>query len=133
MASQDQVKRYLAYWLQLGKSLVLDRDEVVSPEPITGDRYSPEFESCWQRILATGGRNCYLEGTLQTISDLLSPTWDIADCARCSMPVPMMQLGVQPNVCPCFDLPTWPNTDLPAPRMPVDTNDRLEKIRKRLS
>ncbi len=132
MASQEQVKRYLAYWLQLGKSLVLDRGEILQPRPIEGDHYSREFEACWQRILAVGGENCYLEGTLQTLSDLLSETWDIADCARCTMPVPIVNMGVQPNGCPCFDLPTWPNTDLPSPRMPVDSRGQLEQIRRRL-
>lgn len=132
MASQDQVKRYLAYWLQLGKSLVLNQGETLQPKPIEGDHYSSEFEACWQRILSVGGENCYLEGTLQTISDLLSQAWDITDCARCAMPVPMVSVGLQSNSCPCSDLPTWPNTELPLPRMPVDSRGQLDQIRQRL-
>ena len=134
MASSDQVKQYLAYWLQLGKRLVLDRGQSVLPQPvITGDRYSAEFEDCWQRILQVNGQGCYLEGTIQTVADLLSSNWDITACARCAMPVPILNVGVHPNACPCFDLPTWPNPDLPQPRSPVDSRAQLEQIRQRLS
>ncbi|MDY7020242.1 MAG: hypothetical protein SWJ54_02625 [Cyanobacteriota bacterium] len=54
MASSRQVKRYLAYWLQLGKSVVLHSgDQKRCPKPIyEGNRYSSEFEQCWQEILS---------------------------------------------------------------------------------
>lgn len=45
----------------------------------------------------------------------------------------MLSLGVQSGPCPCFDLPTWPNLDLPLPRLPVDSRSHLEQIRARLS
>ncbi|HEY9659576.1 MAG TPA: hypothetical protein V6C65_14045, partial [Allocoleopsis sp.] len=85
MASSDQVRRYLAYWFQLGKPVVIKNGETqILPQPvIQGDRYSPEFEACWQRIAAQDGRNCYLEGTAQTIEELLTPMWEIDPCARC--------------------------------------------------
>ncbi|NJO80527.1 MAG: hypothetical protein HC827_19830 [Cyanobacteria bacterium RM1_2_2] len=134
MASSDQVKQYLAYWFQLGKRLKFDRGEAVLPQPvIQGNRYSPEFEACWQQALRVEGRDCYLEGTDQTVADLLSSNWDVTDCARCGMPVPTINLGVQPGSCPCFDLSTWPNPDLPQPRSPVDSRTQLEQIRDRLS
>ncbi|MBF2047998.1 MAG: hypothetical protein IGS54_11645 [Elainella sp. C42_A2020_010] len=134
MASPEQVKQYLAYWFQLGKPLIFDQGESVLPQPVVeGDHYSPEFEACWQRILASGGSNCYLDGTIQTIGELLSEKWEMAGCARCGMPVPMLSLGVQSGPCPCFDLPTWPNLDLPLPRLPVDSRSHLEQIRARLS
>ncbi len=135
MASSDQVKRYLAYWFQLGKPVVINNGETqVLPQPvIQGDRYSPEFEICWQRISAKGGRDCYLEGTIQTIEELLSPTWEIDPCARCEMPVPVMSLGFHSFPCPCFDLPSWPNSDLPQPRSPVDSRAKLDQIRSRLT
>ncbi|MFM7423417.1 MAG: hypothetical protein ACKO7W_00180 [Elainella sp.] len=134
MAAPQQVKDYLAYWFQLGKHLKFDDGHTVLPQPIiTGDQYSPEFEACWQQILASSGANCYLEGTIQSVADLLSGRWDLQSCARCSMPVPILVLGIQDSSCPCADLPNWPNTDLPQPRSPVDSRSQLEQIRARLT
>jgi hypothetical protein len=133
MASPDQVKQYLAYWFQLGKRLVLAHGQTVLPQPIIeGNRYSDEFEACWQQVMAVNGRNAYLEGTIQTVQELLSDSWDVMDCARCGMPVPMISFGVQTGPCPCFDLPNWPNQDLPQPRMPIDSRKQLDQIRQRL-
>lgn len=133
MASPDQVKQYLAYWFQLGKRLNLEQDRSVLPPVFTENHYSPAFEACWQQVLQVGGRDCYLDGTTQSLEELFSPRWDISDCARCSMPVPILNLGVWTTACPCFDLPTWPNTDLPQPRSAIDNHTQLSKIRERLS
>lgn len=152
MASPDQVKQYLAYWFQLGKPLMVvhqanrsgasqqadgkdDRAKFLPQSVIHGDRYSPEFENCWQQILSGAWNLSYLEGTVQTIEELLSPQWEISSCARCTMPVPMLCLGVQigDSDCPCADLKGWPNTELPLPRQPIDSRSRLEHIRDRLS
>jgi hypothetical protein len=133
MASTDQVRQYLAFWFQLGKGLVIGQ-EIQRPEPvITGDRYSPEFEACWQRVMQLEGKNCYLQGTIQTIDQLLSSEWELSACARCEMPVPMLSLGMRSPGCPCEDMPLWPNTELPAPRVPVDSRAQLDQIRDRLS
>ncbi|WP_416674668.1 hypothetical protein [Egbenema bharatensis] len=134
MASPDQVKQYLAYWFQLGKRLIVRNGEkAILPQPvIQGDRYSAEFEDCWQYITKNSSKDCYLEGTVQTIDELLSSRWDISPCARCDMPVPMMNLGLQPPECPCADLPLWPNTELPKPRSPVSNQTQLNSIRDRL-
>jgi hypothetical protein len=134
MAAPDQVRQYLAYWFQLGKPLVVNNGEkAILPQPVVqGDRYSAEFEACWQYVTQNGCKECYLEGTVQTIRDLLSPRWDISPCARCDMPVPMMNLGLQPAECPCADLPSWPNTELPKPRSPVSNHTQLNLIRDRL-
>lgn len=135
MASPTQVKQYLAYWFQLGKRLVIDNGrEVLLPQPvIQGDRYSAEFEACWQHVLQHNGRDCYLEGTSQTLDELLSSTWEITPCVRCQMPVPILSLGSQSSSsCPCFDLPGWPNMVLPQPRMPIDSQTQLNQIRNRL-
>lgn len=106
MASPDQVKQYLAYWFQLGKRLVVNNgQEVIQPKTvIQGDRYSQEFEACWQRLMGSKRKDAYLEGTVQTIEELLSPTWEIAPCARCDMPIPMLSLGLRSFPCPCYDL-----------------------------
>ena len=134
MASQQQVREYLAYWFQLGKKIVLRNGMApFSPSPIVqGDRYSPEFEDCWRSILTVGGKDCYLEGTDQTIEELLSPTWELEDCARCEMPIPLATSGMPAQVCPCNDLPLWPNEDLPEPRAPVSSLSHLTEIRARL-
>jgi hypothetical protein len=49
------------------------------------------------------------------------------------MPVPLINIGIPPEVCPCNDLPNWPNTEIPAPREPVNSHNRLSGIRDRLS
>ena len=135
MASQEQVKAYLACWFQLGKKLIShDGQEIVLTDSvIKGDRYSPEFEACWQKIMAQGGKNHHLEGAEPTIEDLLSPKWDILACARCNMPTAKLELGLQPVNCPCFDLPSWPNFELPMPHPPIDSNVYMNKIKNRLS
>ena len=134
MASQQQVREYLAYWFQLGKKIVL-RNEIVPrlPSPvIQGAQYSQEFEACWRYILTIDGKDCYLEGTDHTIEELLSPTWELEDCARCEMPIPLATSGMPAQVCPCHDLPLWPNDELPGPRSPVSDLSRLTEIRNRL-
>lgn len=135
MASEQQVKRYLAYWFQLGKKVVIGNGQSsVLPQPvIAGDRYSDQFEQIWQQLISPKSGDCYLEGTQETIGDLLTPKWDISPCARCEMPVPVINVGMPPELCPCNDLPTWPNTELPAPRDPVSSTGRLQGIRDRLS
>jgi hypothetical protein len=54
MASEQEVRQYLAYWFQLGKKvLIRNGQESLLPQPvIQGDRYSQAFEDCWQQILA---------------------------------------------------------------------------------
>lgn len=100
---------------------------------IAGDRYSDEFEACWQRVSTPDAGDCYLEGTSQTIAELLSPQWEVNPCARCSMPVPFKTLGIASLECTCNDLSGWPDTEKPAPRSPVDTQTQLQKIRDRLN
>jgi hypothetical protein len=134
MASEEQVKSYLGYWFQLGKKVFLQNGrEKLLPNPIVhGNNYSLEFEHCWQRILELDGRDCYLEGTIQTIDQLLSSGWEINPCSRCEMPVPTLDLGMPSPICPCSDIPGWPNNDLPKPRSPVNSPDRLSRIQDRL-
>lgn len=133
MASAQEVRRYLAYWFQLGKRvLIRNRQQSLLPQPvIEGDRYSQEFEDCWQHI-AADSENCHLEGTDETIAELLTPAWAVSPCARCYMPVPIRHIGLPPLACPCNDLPNWPNTESPQPRSPVNSQTQLMSIRDRL-
>ncbi len=135
MATQEQVRRYLAYWFQLGKQIhIQNGQDAMLPNPvIQGDRYSAEFEKCWSYILSPESGICYLDGAPQTIDDLLSSKWDISPCARCDMPVPMIVMGPSDSSCPCSDLPNWPNNELPSPREPVNNQAQLSKLRDRLS
>jgi hypothetical protein len=134
MASENQVKKYIAYWFQLGKKvLIRNGSEALLPQPvITGDRYSNEFEECWQKIISPDSPDSYLQGTHETIAQLLTPTWDISPCASCAMPLPLRQVGMPPELCPCNDLKNWPNTEMPQPRSPVSTKSQLSGIRDRL-
>ena len=134
MATKHEVRRYLAYWFQLGKKVITGNGAAsLLPQPvIEGDRYSEEFEKCWQQILSPETGDCYLEGTHETIAELLTPAWDMLPCSRCEMPVPMRNMGMPELACPCNDLSTWPNTELPAPRDPVNNQEQLMAIRDRL-
>jgi hypothetical protein len=134
MASINQVHSYLAFWFQLGKAVVLPRSgEALLPAPIfQNGTYSPQFEACWQRLQSTDAKDAYLEGTVQTVTELLTPSWDVTSCSRCAMPVPVLSLGVPPMECPCNDLPGWPNTELPSPRIAVDSRQQLQNLRDRL-
>lgn len=134
MASPEQVRQYLAYWFQLGKPVWVKGGQAkLLPQPvISGDRYSPEFEACWQQLLSPTSGDCYLEATHQTIHELLSPAWEINPCVRCAMPVPIASVGMPSLNCPCIDLPLWPNTELPQPRLPISSQAQLSQIRDRL-
>ncbi len=135
MASEQQVRQYLAYWFQLGKQVLIQGGETaLLPRPvIQGDRYSQEFEVCWQTVIASQSGDCYLEGTTQTIAELLTPSWEINPCCRCSMPVPQKVVGHPGNPdCTCADMPGWPNTEIPSPRAPIDSTVLLLRIRDRL-
>ncbi|MGB5633039.1 MAG: hypothetical protein WBM86_09715 [Waterburya sp.] len=134
MASATEVKTYLAHWFQLGKKLVWRNGEAeLLPEKIIqGDRFAPQFEECWQKIMSVDGRECYLVGEEATIQELLSPAWTIDQCARCAMPVAMVEIGKQSLDCACSDLDNWPNSELPVPRPPVSNQVRLNNISQRL-
>lgn len=135
MASIQKVKNYLGYWFQLGKPVHIDGGRLISrPAPvIEGNRFSRAFSQCWQEIMAQQGRNCYLEGTSETIEQLLSSQWEIIDCARCSMPMAVHVVMPVAQACPCDDLVTWPNDQLPAPRLPVSSKEHLENLKARLN
>ena len=133
MASEQEVKKYLAHWFQLGKVVFHNGQKQLHPQSvIEGDHYSAEFEDCWQQILAAS-RECYLQGTEQSVEELLSPNWEVSSCARCGIPIPMQSFGVPSLDCTCSDLDNWPNTELPAPRSPVDSSAQLNRIRERLN
>jgi hypothetical protein len=131
MAASEQVKRYLACWFQLGKQVrIQNGQKLTHPQTVLagGDHYTPEFESYWQQMQTVNHQDCYLEGTDQTLADLLSDAWEISDCARCAMPVPIRDLGISDSACPCHDLSAWPNTDLPTPRSPINNQQHLGRI-----
>ncbi|KPQ36326.1 MAG: hypothetical protein HLUCCA11_07260 [Phormidesmis priestleyi Ana] len=134
MASLTEVKTYLAHWFQLGKVVKSDRGhtQYQIEKVIQGDHFSLEFENCWAAIMSNQGRDLYLEGTDQTIAELLSPAWEIISCARCDMPVPIPEVELQSRLCPCNDLPGWPNEEIPKPRLPVNNYQQLHKLKKRL-
>jgi hypothetical protein len=73
-----------------------------------------------------------LEDTQETIADLLTPAWEMVECGRCMMPVPIKSLGMPKLLCTCSSLYNWPNQDLPQPRCPVDSQEQLLKIHNRL-
>jgi len=135
MAETKEVQKYLAYWFQAGKHVMLNGgQEAYRPScVIQGDRYSDEFQRCWTYLLSENSGDCFLEGTDQTVHELLSPRWDITPCARCEMPIPIVALGVSSLGCPCNDLPTWPNNEIPQPRSPINSRDRLSQIHGRLN
>ena len=135
MANKQEVKEYLAHWFQLGKKVIVGHThQSFLPSPVlNGDRYSKEFEDCWQEILCLETRDCYLEDTHETIAELLTPSWEMTPCGRCAMPVPIKTMGLPSVLCPCSYLEGWPNNELPPPRCPVSTKAHLAIIRDKLS
>lgn len=135
MASEVQVKQYVALWLQLGKKVLAQGgQQVLYPQPVLeGDQYSAEFNQCWQVISASDAGDCYLEGTDLTIRNLLTEQWQVIDCSRCAMPLPIPDAGIASPECPCHDLPSWPNEELPQPRRPIDNKHYLRGICSRLT
>jgi hypothetical protein len=131
MANKQDVKKYLAHWFQLGKKVIVGNGEasLLPTSVLNGDRYSPEFEECWEKIISLKISECYLEGTQETIAELLTPTWEVLACGRCAMPIPIKTMGMPSLLCPCFYLSTWPNNELPSPRCPVNSQDQLTDIR----
>ncbi|WP_016952276.1 hypothetical protein [Anabaena sp. PCC 7108] len=134
MANEQEVKQYIAHWFQLGKKVIVGNgNHSFLPSPVLkGDRYSPEFEACWQSILSLEISDCYLEGTHETIAELLTPAWEMLPCSRCTMPVPIKTVGMPALFCPCNSLPNWPNTELPAPHGPINSQEHLIVICDRL-
>ncbi|MEO0455683.1 MAG: hypothetical protein AAF152_03755 [Cyanobacteria bacterium P01_A01_bin.114] len=134
MASQKQVREYLAYWFQLGKHVIVQKGQVARrPDPVLqGDRFSAEFEDCWSQIMESMGRDCYVEGTSVTLDQLLTEEWEIDACPRCELPVatPAVAYNVEP--CTCSDLAHWPNFEAPYPHLPVNSKDRLTSLHARL-
>jgi hypothetical protein len=133
MAAEIEVKEYLAHWFQLGKGVVIPKQsQILCPEPIfEGHHFSSIFEKYWQQILQSN-EDCYLEGTEQTIKELLTPGWEMLACARCTLPIPVSRIVTPSCLCPCADLPLWPNSDLPLPRLPVIEHQHLDSLRSRL-
>ncbi|MDX2271275.1 MAG: hypothetical protein NW237_04915 [Cyanobacteriota bacterium] len=140
MATPAQVKGYLACWFQLGKRVIHadpQGDRVIFPAAVLSlSQFSPEFEACWEEMAAHASR-CYLEGTQQTIADLLLDRWQIADCARCRLPIPLLHQGI-PDLgsCPCADLTSWPNQGIIPPRIQNDEfkrTVRLERLQEKLA
>ncbi|MBD2209835.1 hypothetical protein H6G27_08095 [Nostoc linckia FACHB-104] len=133
MANEQDVKRYLAYWFQLGRKVIVGNGKtaLLPQQVLQGDRYSEEFEDIWQEIHHQADE-CHLEGTDETIAELLTPAWEMLPCSRCEMPVPMRNIGMPALSCPCNTLPNWPNSELPQPRNPISTQEQLQIIRDRL-
>ena len=135
MASPREVQNYLAYWFQLGKSVHIKNGRSLQrPIPVLeGHQFSRAFQACWREIMAVKGRDCYLDGSQETIEQLLSPQWEITDCARCSIPTAIPVVMPVAQLCPCGDIDTWPNDELPAPHMPINNNEHFSRLKTRLN
>ncbi|MGQ9864887.1 MAG: hypothetical protein ACUVSQ_01165, partial [Pseudanabaenaceae cyanobacterium] len=129
------VKAYVAQWLQLGKQLELPGRSTTAAlaETVQGEKYTAAFESLWYSILHIELGNVYLSGTDVKIADLLSGRWELHECARCGLPVPLPPLG-QPRTgpCVCSDLSTWPNAETVPPHPPIVLGVHLEALRRRI-
>jgi hypothetical protein len=136
MASRTLVKNYVAQWMQMGKpvSLSTQGEQVRLYKILQGEKYSPSFNQLWDEISTTKAQEAYLNGTNQTISDLLSNKWEIIACARCNLLVPSIDIGPRtPVCCPCDDLPNHPNLELVSPHVPVTLASHLDDLCDRLA
>jgi hypothetical protein len=132
MATHQELRHYLAHWFQLGKPLILKGVPHIITPTLNTDRPSEEFEQLWEEILQAP-HLASLEGSETTLGELLSGNWEIMDCARCEMPIPLKNSGTLTNHCICQDMETWPNSDTLAPHNPIDDHDRLQQLRHRLT
>jgi hypothetical protein len=136
MAYPEQVKRYIASWLQLGRKISIDNSSgtvtLSASKVVEGDKYTPEFESIWQQVSGLNSQNSYLEGTNEPISQLISPSWEIVPCSICNMLVATPQVGIKHSCCPCHDLPSWPDNNVPVPTGGINSQVALQQIRDRL-
>ena len=135
MATRTLVKNYLAQWMQMGKGLSLSiyGEEIHIHKVVQGEKYSSAFNELWEQVSNDQSQEAYLSGTDQTISDLLSPKWDVIACARCNLLVPSLDLGARvPVCCPCDDIPNHPNLNSIAPRIPVTLVEHLDGLCDRL-
>ncbi|HAN45506.1 MAG TPA: hypothetical protein DCQ32_03035 [Cyanobacteria bacterium UBA8156] len=129
------VKAYVAQWLQLGKRLELPgrSTSAAIAETVAGERYTANFENLWYSILHVELGNVYLLGTDVKIADLLTGTWELHECARCGLPVPLPPLGqAQVGPCVCADLSTWPNAETVPPHPPIASSVHLQGLRQRM-
>jgi hypothetical protein len=135
MALEADVKNYIACWMQLGKKVWINAGQsfCLAQTVLEQNRYSPEFDTCWSQLMDLDSGDCYLDGTSINLRDLLSDSWEILDCSRCDMPISMSIAGLPTSSCPCHNLPTWPNTELPLPRSPINSSERLSIIQKHLA
>jgi hypothetical protein len=135
MTNYDAVKKYFAQWLQMGKKVFIKKQNkfVGIKHVIRGEFYSNEFEDLWAEISDPRSGDVYLEGTDESVQDLLAPEWEIVDCARCGTSIPCLSMGPRDaQICPCHDLISLPNLETIAPREPVITAKHLSSIMSRL-
>lgn len=121
MAASSQVKAYVACWIQLGKAVMCEYpggSERIQPQPVLSlESLSQEFHLSWHRM-SLDPWHCHLEGTHESLGQLLSPAWEIGSCSRCSLPIPLpATTATAIGPCPCSDLKGWPNSTTVPPRI----------------
>jgi hypothetical protein len=134
MSNYDAVKKYFAQWLQMGKKVFIQsQNKLVGVSCVVrGESYTNEFEQLWAEISDPRSGDVYLDGTNESIQELLSPKWEVVSCARCEMPIPIGMGPQAAQICPCNDLGCYPNLEAIAPREPVITAKHLSSIMSRL-
>lgn len=134
ISNYDAVKRYFAMWLQMGKKVFIENQNKLLGMNcvVRGESYTNKFEQLWSEISDPRLGDVYLEGTDESVQELLSPKWEVIACARCAMPVPVGMGPQVAQVCPCDDLGVSPNLEAIAPREPVITAKHLSSIMSRL-
>ncbi len=141
MATPAHVRDYLSAWFQLGKAVVADEPNgsrrILPNHVLNQSGLSTVYETVWAYI-QSHATQCHLEGTEQTIADLLSDSWDLEDCYRCGILAPIPTRGRCQSLgpCPCADLAYWPSDETLPPR-PANERfnnlSRLERVQSRLS
>jgi hypothetical protein len=134
MASELELKNFVACWMQLGKGIYQPSGQLIHLDTVVqGEEYSETFETLWNQLNQRGLQNVYLEGTSISLRALNTGLWEIVPCARCTMPVALPVGDTASCICPCHDLTTWPNNELPVPRPPVHNKTHLDRIFKHLN
>lgn len=134
MATEEEVKSYLAYWFQVGKNVEIgtnrEKKNVNKIFSLSSNEYSQEFNSLWEKIVEEADTS-FLEDTSFSIKKLLSSEIEIVACSVCNAIV-ASGIFFTNNSCICSNIPLWPNLDIPQPKKLLDSNCALLKIVQKL-
>ena len=90
--AKDILKSYLAYFISRGMSLVsYKKGEIIYVGLVYQYQgYHQDFENFWRDIqLRSDFAQLYIEGDVRSFQDFLVGFYNVGECARCNLPIPI--------------------------------------------